>query len=125
MSSDMVIPAPHLELQRTVSNPIDDTEVIGFIGRDSHFGRDAHIYKAGKIPKTASRVGLPGYRDGGPNSVYILGNEKVYSIKGAAASCAPLHTFSDADWEHGRVTVPALKWDYFETWERDEVEVTN
>jgi hypothetical protein len=121
----MALFTPKLQLYRTISNPHDATHVIGFEGRDRHFGRNARILKSNEIPTTGTFAGVLVYENDYPPAVYILGENTVYGLNGDAASDAPIHTFDETAWSYGRVSCPALKWEHFQTWDRNNVEVSN
>lgn len=117
----MTLLTPQLELQKTVNNPYEPSAVIGFHGRDHHFGRDAAVYKAEDLPTSPRRVGVPGFS--APVALYILTEDTVYGMDGRSTTSASFHTFSPDAWEYHSVSVPSFKWEQFDTWERDEVEV--
>jgi hypothetical protein len=110
--------APEITVQRTVSNPREESHVIGFEARDVVYGRNILLLKAEAIPHNESWVGSPVDVNG--REVYVLGEDTVYAF-GKSPSRVDFHD----DWSYGDIRCDAFKWTNFDTFPRDNVEVSN
>lgn len=123
---------PTLELQRTVFDPADPISVIGFMGRDSTYGRGAIVIKGEKIPQE-----LQDSATGKDNAwaipekalammkqnsaLYILGDGLVYATGPDTQLAAMQKTFETED---GQETFPAIKLDDFTIYAEEKVEIS-
>lgn len=122
---------PKLVLEATLSHPAEDVRVLGFRGRDTHYGRDAFVLKAEELPVIREQPAVTHFVV--PNDVaaeaisteqgcYILGEHTVYYAGWELLTKSGGHTGRKYGEE---VPGRAVQVDAMRTWPRASVEVSN
>jgi hypothetical protein len=126
---------PKLTLNKAINHPIDEFLVIGFMGRDTRYGRDAVVLKGEHvhqkfvrndeqeeeycvfaIPERAAKL----MREG--RCIYVYQDDMVWAGAFSLIEDAETHDF-DTNFFDGVVPFETIREDALQTYDGDEVSV--
>jgi hypothetical protein len=118
---------PDVRIETTISNPYDQAEVVGFVGRNKRLGREAIVMKEACATTEEVQIKMDVAKTllEGDGELLFLTDDSVYAMDGEDfATQGGIKTIA-VGVEGGKVGVVRRESDYFRVFDRDKVGVTN